>query len=124
LIYNFENYSIDVDRQELRRGHDRITIDPQVFDLLLYLIRNRDRVVTKDDLIQHVWNGRIVSRVDNVVNAIDGQKVRRLCPVRPWNRAGRGAKCDQVSAGLWWWGSLRQCIKRYERQGAQAARQR
>ena len=61
MIYKFENYAIDVDRQELRRGTDFVAIDPQVFDLLLYLVRNRERVVTKDDLIQHVWHGRIVS---------------------------------------------------------------
>jgi len=50
-----------VDRQELRRGADLVTIEPQVLDLLHYLIRNRDRVASKDDLITHVWNGRIVS---------------------------------------------------------------
>jgi TolB-like protein len=61
LIYNFENYSLDVDRQELRRGADLVTIEPQVLDLLHYLIRNRDRVASKDDLIANVWNGRVVS---------------------------------------------------------------
>jgi TolB-like protein/cytochrome c-type biogenesis protein CcmH/NrfG len=61
LIYNFESYSLDVDRQELRRGADLVAIEPQVLDLLQYLIRNRERVVSKDDLIAHVWNGRIVS---------------------------------------------------------------
>jgi len=38
-----------------------VQLEPQVFDLLVYLIRNRDRVVTKDDLIAGVWGGRIVS---------------------------------------------------------------
>jgi TolB-like protein/Flp pilus assembly protein TadD len=61
LVYQFENYSLDVDRQELRRGTDLVPIEPQVFDLLHYLIRNRGRVVSKDDLIANVWNGRIVS---------------------------------------------------------------
>jgi len=61
MIYNFENYTLNVDRQELRRGADLVDIEPQVLDLLQYLIRNRERVVSKDDLIQHVWNGRIVS---------------------------------------------------------------
>jgi TolB-like protein len=61
LIYNFENYSLDVDRQELRRGSDLVDVEPQVLDLLQYLIRNRERVVSKDDLIANVWNGRIVS---------------------------------------------------------------
>jgi TolB-like protein len=61
LIYSFENYLLDVDRQELRRGPDLVAVEPQVLDLLLYLICNRERVVSKDDLIAHVWNGRIVS---------------------------------------------------------------
>jgi TolB-like protein/Tfp pilus assembly protein PilF len=61
LIYSFEDFSLDVDRQELRRGAVLIDVDPQVFDLLQYLIHNRERVVSKDDLIANVWNGRVVS---------------------------------------------------------------
>ncbi|MGB7659577.1 MAG: winged helix-turn-helix domain-containing protein, partial [Pseudolabrys sp.] len=38
-----------------------VAMEPQVFDLLLYLLQNRDRVVSRDDLIASVWNGRIVS---------------------------------------------------------------
>jgi len=61
LIYAFEDYSLDTERRELRRGLDHIALEPQVFDLLQYLIRNRERVITADDLIANVWNGRIVS---------------------------------------------------------------
>jgi len=61
LRYLFEDYAFDTDRRELRRGTDAIPVAPQVFDLLDYLIRNRERVVSKDDLIDAVWNGRIVS---------------------------------------------------------------
>jgi adenylate cyclase len=61
LRYLFEEYAFDIDRRELHRGADLITIAPQVFDLLDYLIRNRERVVSKDDLINAIWNGRIVS---------------------------------------------------------------
>jgi TolB-like protein len=61
LRYLFEEYEFDTDRRELRRGTDAVSITPQVFDLLDYLIRNRERVVSKDDLINAVWNGRIVS---------------------------------------------------------------
>src|SRR5262245_21482839 len=57
----FENHILDADRRELRRGSELIALEPQVFDLLLYLIANRDRVVSKDDLIASVWGGRIVS---------------------------------------------------------------
>ncbi|HVP33731.1 MAG TPA: winged helix-turn-helix domain-containing protein [Steroidobacteraceae bacterium] len=52
---------LDTDRRELRRGSEAVAIEPQVFDLLVYLVENRDRVVSKDDLIASVWAGRIVS---------------------------------------------------------------
>jgi pimeloyl-ACP methyl ester carboxylesterase/DNA-binding winged helix-turn-helix (wHTH) protein len=61
LPFQFKDYALDIDRRELKRGGDLIAVEPQVFDLLVYLIRNRDRVVSKDDLIEGVWGGRIVS---------------------------------------------------------------
>jgi TolB-like protein len=61
LPYRFESYALDVARRELRRGTELITVEPQVFDLLDYLIRHRNRVVSKDDLMAAVWNGRVVS---------------------------------------------------------------
>jgi DNA-binding winged helix-turn-helix (wHTH) protein/tetratricopeptide (TPR) repeat protein len=61
LTYFFDEYSLDSDRRELRRGCDIVPVEPQVFDLLQFLIRNRERVVSKDDLIAAVWNRRIVS---------------------------------------------------------------
>jgi len=63
MRYLFEDYALDMDRRELRRGDALTPVEPKVFDLLLYLIRNRTHVVTKDDLIAGVWNGRIVSDV-------------------------------------------------------------
>ena len=60
-MYLFDNYVLDVDQRELRRNHDTIALQPQVFDLLEYLIQKRDRVVTKDDLIAAIWGGRIIS---------------------------------------------------------------
>jgi adenylate cyclase len=61
LRYFFEHYAFDTDRRELRRGPDVVPTTPQVFDLLDYLIRNRERVVSKDDLVNAIWKGRIVS---------------------------------------------------------------
>ena len=61
MIYLFEDYSFDTARRELRRGANLVAIEPQVFDLLQLFIRERTRVVSKDDLIDKVWNGRIVS---------------------------------------------------------------
>jgi TolB-like protein len=57
----FSGHTLDVDRRELHRGSQAIALEPQVFDLLVHLIENRDRVVSKDDLIAAVWDGRIVS---------------------------------------------------------------
>ena len=61
MRYLFEEYAFDIERRELHRGTDAVSITPQVFDLLDYLIRNRERVVSKDDLIKAIWNGRSVS---------------------------------------------------------------
>ncbi len=61
MTFLFEDFSLDVRVRELRRGGERIALEPQVFDLLVYLIENRDRVVSRDDLIACVWGGRIVS---------------------------------------------------------------
>lgn len=61
MPFLFEDFSLDVSRRELRRGAETIAVEPQVFDLLVHLIENRDRVVSRDDLIASVWGGRIVS---------------------------------------------------------------
>jgi len=61
LRYLFEDYVLDTDRRELRRKGGLLSVEPKVFDLLVHLIGNRERVVSKDDLIGAVWNGRIVS---------------------------------------------------------------
>ncbi|WP_247464296.1 winged helix-turn-helix domain-containing protein [Bradyrhizobium sp. 137] len=61
LLYSFSDFTLDTERRELRQGAEIISVAPQVFDLLNYLIRNRERVVSKDELIAGVWNGRIVS---------------------------------------------------------------
>jgi TolB-like protein/Tfp pilus assembly protein PilF len=63
LRYSFEDFSFDTARRELRRGTDVIAVAPKVFDLLDYLIGNRERVVSKDDLISAIWEGRVVSDV-------------------------------------------------------------
>jgi len=60
-MFLFEDYTLDPDRRELRRGSKLIAVEPQVFDLLVYLLENCNRVVSKDDLIAAVWDGRIVS---------------------------------------------------------------
>ncbi|MGD9616843.1 MAG: winged helix-turn-helix domain-containing tetratricopeptide repeat protein [Alphaproteobacteria bacterium] len=61
MLFAFGEYALDVERRELRRCGEPVALEPQVFDLLVHLVRNRDRVVGKDDLIDSVWGGRIVS---------------------------------------------------------------
>jgi DNA-binding winged helix-turn-helix (wHTH) protein len=61
LLYRFENFVLDANRRELRQGDGLVAVEPQVFDLLEYLIRARNRVVSRDDLLSVVWQGRIVS---------------------------------------------------------------
>jgi adenylate cyclase len=61
LLYLFEDFVLDADRRELRRKGRVLPVEPKVFDLLVLLIINRDRVVSKDDLIARIWDGRIVS---------------------------------------------------------------
>ena len=85
MQFRFADYMLDIKRRELRRGSDPIAVEPQVFDLLVLLVQNRERVVTKDDLIASVWCGRIVSnstltsRVNAVRKAIaDSGKEQRL----------------------------------------------
>ena len=75
---------------ELRRGGQPCAVEPQVFELLLYLVRNADRLVTKSDLIENVWGGRIVSdstlasRIKSARRAIgdDGEQ-QQFDPHRP-----------------------------------------
>jgi DNA-binding winged helix-turn-helix (wHTH) protein len=116
LRYLFEDYALDTDRRELRRGADLVAVAPQVFDLLHYLIQNRERVVSKDDLIAGVWDGRIVSesalttRINAARSAIgdSGNKqrliktvprkgVRFVATVREEQGSGAAAVADGVA---------------------------
>jgi TolB-like protein len=61
MIYNFDSYRLDTKRRELRQGAVVIPLQPQVFDFLEFLLRNHDRVVSRDDILAAIWRGRIVS---------------------------------------------------------------
>jgi TolB-like protein/DNA-binding winged helix-turn-helix (wHTH) protein/cytochrome c-type biogenesis protein CcmH/NrfG len=93
LLYRFADCTLDTERRELRRGADPVSIQPQVFDLLEFLIRNRVRVVSKDDLVEAIWNGRAISeslltsRISAVRTAIgDSGEQQRL--IRTVQRKG------------------------------------
>ena len=72
MQYLFEDYALDPGRRELTRHAEAVAVGPKVFDLLLYLIQNRDHVVSKDDLLGAVWSGRIVSEstLTSHINAV------------------------------------------------------
>jgi DNA-binding winged helix-turn-helix (wHTH) protein len=93
MRYGFEDYVLDTERRELCRGATVVPVEPQVFDLLAYLIENRERVVTRDDLRVSVWQGRIVSEstLGSSINAVrtaigDSGDAQRL--VRTLQRKG------------------------------------
>jgi len=88
--FSFDNHTLDTDRRELRRDGDLIALQPQVFDLMVHLLKHRDHVVSRDDLIALVWGGRIVSdstldsRINAARNAIgDNGKEQRLIRTIP-----------------------------------------
>ena len=90
LLYLFEDYGLDTDRRELYRATSPISVEPKVFDLLAYVIRNRERVVSKEDLIATIWHGRIVSDsalttcINAARNAIgDSGEAQRLIKTLP-----------------------------------------
>jgi len=90
LLYYFSEFVLDTSRRELRRGDAQIAIEPQVFDLLEFLIRARERVVSRDDLLAAVWRGRTVSdatlssRVNSARAAIsDNGEEQRLIRTLP-----------------------------------------
>jgi adenylate cyclase len=90
MRYLFEDFVLDIGRRELRRGTSPVPVAPQVFDLLEYLLRHRERVVSKDDLIAAVWEQRIVSdaalttRVNVARSAIaDNGEEQRLIKTLP-----------------------------------------
>jgi len=93
MVLAFGDHRLDIKRRELRRGTELIDLEPKVFDLLAFLVQNRDRVVSKDDLLREVWGGLIVSesalttRINAVRRALgDDGTAQRL--VRTFNRKG------------------------------------
>lgn len=90
MLYQFDDFALDTKRRELRRGDGLVAVEPQVFDVLEFLIRARERVVSRDDLLAAVWQGRIVSeatlssRVNSARAAIgDNGEEQRLIRTLP-----------------------------------------
>ena len=102
MQFTFGGYVLDPERRELTHRAKVVPIGPQVFDLLLHLVRNRDRVVSKDDLLQAVWSGRIVSEstITSHINAVrkaigdtgEEQRLVRRSPARVSASSARSAR--------------------------------
>jgi TolB-like protein/class 3 adenylate cyclase len=100
-VLRFDDFEIDTSLFELRRTGERVPIEPQVFDLLLFLARNPGRTVTKDELFEAIWGNRIVSDAalsgqikavrraigddgtsQRIISTVHGRGFRFLKPVR------------------------------------------
>jgi TolB-like protein len=108
LGFRFAEYEIDLGQHELRRNGEVVPIEPQVFDVLVHLIKNRDRIISKDELIDAVWQGRIVSetalssRISAARRAIGdtgkGQSFIRTLHKRGFRFVGRVEDLTQAAA--------------------------
>jgi len=93
LLFRFGDFTLDAERLELKRSGEVQKLEPQVFSLLVYLVENRDRVISKDELIDGVWGGRIVSdaTLNTCVNGLRrvlGDSGRAQSVVRTFPRRG------------------------------------
>ena len=107
MQFFFENHTLDTERRELLRGGLPIALQPQVFDVLVQLIENRNRVVSKGDLIELVWGGRIVSdsALTSSINAAraaieDSGKAQKFIRTMPRKGFRFVADVEEQSAGV------------------------
>ena len=86
-VVTFEDYELDIGAAELRKSGTPVQIEPQVFDLLVCLVQRPGQVVTKDEIIEAVWGGRIVSdsAISTRINA--ARKALALLPQEPPRKA-------------------------------------
>jgi len=104
MLFSFEDFVLDSAGRELRCGEEIIAVEPQVFDVLEYLLRHRDRVVSKDDLFATVWKGRIVSdatlasRINAVRAAVkdNGERQRLIRTIPRKGVRFIGSVCEQA----------------------------
>ena len=95
MVYRFGFFELDLNKGELRSGGVAQALEPQVFALLAFLVEHRERLVSKDEIFENVWDGRIVSgsalasRVKSARKALcdDGQAQRFIKTVH-----GRGLR--------------------------------
>ncbi len=104
MRYRFNDREIDIGACALRQGDEPLHVEPQVFDLILYLVENRSRVVDKEELVARVWKGRIVtdatiaSRINAARRAV-GDDGRRQAVIRTFSRRGFRFMADVATEG-------------------------
>ena len=91
MLYVFGDYELDTGTLELRRDGVPVKVEPQVFDVLVLLVRNRDRVVTKEELLDAVWGDRFVS--DSALTS------RMKAARKAVGDDGRSQRCIRTSHG-------------------------
>src|ERR1700733_1207872 len=106
LLYRCDDFLLDPARRELWRGASAVEVGPQVFDLLTYLIQNRERVVSQNDLLAEVWKGRIVSEstMRSHINAVrsavgdngEDQRLIRTVPRKVFRFVGTITETDAL----------------------------
>lgn len=107
LLYRFGKYSLDTELLELRHGESELQVEPQILSLLTYLVKNRDRVVSKDEIFDHVWDGRVVSdatlntRINGLRRAV-GDTGKAQDTIRTFTRRGFRFVADlsEIPAGI------------------------
>ena len=93
MLYRFGNFELDTAKAELRANGATRPVEPQVFGLLALLVENRERLVSKDEILEKVWDGRIVSdaaiasRVKSARQALDDDGQAQRC-IRTIHRQG------------------------------------
>jgi TolB-like protein/tetratricopeptide (TPR) repeat protein len=108
MIYRFEEYVLDSDRREIYRAGVRLSLEPQVFELLEFLVRTRERLVTKNEVLNKVWSGRIVSdaaldtRLSAARHAIgdSGTEQRLIRTIRSRGYRFVGAVREEAPSGI------------------------
>ncbi len=93
MIFRFDQITLDTERYRLLRSGNPVAVEPQVFDLLAYLVEHRDRVVSRDELLDNIWKGKVVTdsalgaRLRDARKAI-GDNGTRQAIIRTYNRRG------------------------------------
>src|SRR5690348_11793756 len=62
MLFEFSEFELDLERYELRRAGKPIRLQPRIFDLLSYLVENRERIVGKEELLNALWRGEHVNK--------------------------------------------------------------